>query len=175
MPVVAVNVFDKGAFSNLAKNLRGFARDLESGDFSTELREIVLQILLEDLRDNISYITDRDGNLAGSQEIIHTRNISVIRWTGDQIRFLEFGTGTQGVNQPYPGQLMNLIGYDPVDHSWSYWDRETASVKKTDGIPAYAPMYKVFLHAGITLSKGDLVNRVKIAVEWAMRENGLGR
>lgn len=107
-------------------------------------------------------ILDPDGNQTGTTSLRHITGVSEVRWSGDQILFLEFGTGITGINNPYPDNVvMGLVSYQPQQYHgisgneyWHYQDEVTGAFEKTYGVPAYAPMYTVFLDAEQIIKAG---------------------
>lgn len=132
------------------------------GDFDEAIRVNAAQLLLDALDDNIAMIVDPDGNTTGTTSLKHITGVSEIRWSGDQILFLEFGTGVTGINDPYPDStIMSIVSYQPEQYHgiegneyWTYHDEITGAYEKTYGVPAYAPMYTVFLDAERILQEG---------------------
>lgn len=94
---------------------------------------------------NIAGITDLDGNAPGIVSVDIDGAHSVVSQAGEQIAYLEFGTGAQGANSPHP--LAGDAGwqYNSGEHirptkngkmMWRYYDRLKDHWRITDGIPA---------------------------------------
>lgn len=153
-----------------ARSLSALAKSLDERDlFSENMRDAALQLLLEDLNDNIAAITDTDGNPIGATSIRHVGGESELRWSGDHILFIEFGTGVTGMGEPYPDPtIMAVVDYEyhqyhgPNKREW--WEYENklrdSGLTRTWGMPAHAPMYNVFLSADSTLTAGAFGDKV---------------
>lgn len=154
------------------KSVRRVLRNLKEtiihdDGFDESLRGIAADILANALRQEVNtLIFDPDGNMTGDVSIKHVAGLSEIKWSGDQILFLEFGTGVEGIDIPYPDpSIMALVGYEPQlyhgdEMYWVYKDRVSNEYIKTFGIPAYAPMYTVFLDAENILHNGGFREKV---------------
>lgn len=81
------------------------------------------------------------------------RQTATLSWVGDGVEYLEFGTGIEGVNMPYPNpSLMREHVYEPQAHGHihdMYWilpmdyvGRDGEPVE-TCGWKPYKPMYNI--------------------------------
>ena len=98
---------------------------------------------------NISNIPNFDGNDKGMTFGTAVDLNAKIEWQGEQVQFLEFGTGIVGSRQAYEGELPPGWEYGKGKYSGRHEDGHWHYSKNggepilTYGIPAYAPM----LHA----------------------------
>lgn len=98
---------------------------------------------------NISNIPNFDGNDKGITFGTAVDLNGKIEWQGEQVQFLEFGTGVVGRQQSYEGELPPGWEYGKGKYSGRHEDGHWHYSKNggepilTYGIPAYAPM----LHA----------------------------
>lgn len=95
---------------------------------------------------NIANISDFDGNEKGSTFGTAVDLNATIEWQGDQVQFLEFGTGIVGSHQPYEGEVPSGWEYGKGKYSGKHADGHWHYSKNggepilTYGIPAYGPM-----------------------------------
>lgn len=92
-----------------------------------------------------------DGNYDGTlppriTPIYHQDNITVI-WEGEQIVFVEFGTGAKGAASGYgdPARMGEYRGGyepDPAKEYWFYHDKRSGELVKSHGLPAQSPWLK---------------------------------
>lgn len=145
-----------------ARRLRKLAKELKSDNTLQPIRNALAQRLLERLNHYIATIDDPDGNSIGVADIKNVWERSYVRWIGDQVIFLEYGTGHYGALSGYIG--VYAAGYKPEDHYWWYGGRLTG------GIPAYAPMYNVYLDAEKIAKSGDFRNDVEAIIKLTIQE-----
>lgn len=100
------------------------------------------------LDEKIQMINNYDGNEKGTTYGTAVANMGNIEWKGDQIAYLEFGTGIVGRQNPYPSSTPvpweyanSTYSRRHTDGHWSYKNANDELVR-TYGIPAYAPMLK---------------------------------
>lgn len=93
----------------------------------------------KELNTNISGIWNFDGNEAGTTSVEQTQVSTELHWRGNQVDFLEFGTGPIGAMLPY--NITLPIQWKYGNTAWVYFKDD--KYHYTRGIPAYAPM----LHA----------------------------
>jgi hypothetical protein len=135
-----------GNIKTLTRQLKEFASYLRL-DAAGDVERAVAVPIAEMVRNNISGIADVDGNYLGSDNPNASVVVEIglpghdVIWRGEQIEFLEFGTGAAGVG--YPGPAMGMAGYapDPTKKSWAYLDAKLGGTESY-GLPAQAPMYK---------------------------------
>jgi hypothetical protein len=139
----------------LAKQLKALARDLgdEHGDVVIDIEQDTAGLVAEMVRSNIAGIPDKDGNYLGTDN----PNASVVVrpalrghavvWSGQQIAFVEFGTGAKGAAGGYPSPAIGEANYhpDPTKQMWAYKDKKTGKAELSVGLAPQAPMY----HAAI--------------------------
>lgn len=139
----------KESINKALKELRKLKRNLNSNIHlaGQELAKEGCSIL----RDNLNSIPDQDGNALGTVYPVLALENSKIFWSGPQISYLEYGTGLVGKGT-YKGDLPN--GYEYASGPFikkhiasgkgAYWHYKTKEdyLIRTEGIPAYAPMYQ---------------------------------
>ena len=133
---------------SLAKSLKALAKKLDD-DVKVDIERATCATIAEDVRLGISSIQDLDGNYLGADNPNASVNVEVglpghdVVWRGEQIAYLEFGTGASGALHPYPGTAMGATGYyrpDPKKAWWVYKDARLGAVLSQGLIPQ-APMY----------------------------------
>lgn len=140
----------KKGINQALKELRKLKKNLESNiqEAGKQLADDGANIL----RSKISTINRPDGNERGEVMSMTVLENSFIRWHGSQVQYLEFGTGvvyTKEQGGEYKGTLPNGYVYgsgaklkanmEKGKKHWYYNKGEDGI--KTEGIPAYAPMY----------------------------------
>jgi hypothetical protein len=114
------------------------------------------EIGAETIQQNIAGISDPDGNAPGEVGTRIEGNGGVVYEQGDQVAFLEFGTGEQGEASPHPmavkagwkyGSGKNIRKMKNGKMMWHYFDNLRGHWRTTDGIPAQQQV----LRAAITM------------------------
>ena len=135
------------------KGIKSAIRELKSVKSTLEERiEAKNQQLVAEgkriLDEKIGSINNYDNNAIGNTYGTAVGNNGTIEWHGEQIAFLEFGTGTVGKQDSYPGIFPVPWEYANSTYSkrhedghWSY-KNSSGDLVRTYGIPAYAPMLK---------------------------------
>lgn len=99
------------------------------------------QQVMEELVPNVTI----DGNLIG----VVTREVLTdgqrVSYEGDDVAYIEFGTGIVGAESPYP--TANSLGwdYDINLHGWDGWyytHKETGNKEHSVGMPPIMPVYE---------------------------------
>ena len=139
----------------LAKQLKALARDLgdEHGDVVIDIEQDTAGLVAEMVRANIAGIPDKDGNYLGtdnpnaSVSIVNRLKGYGVVWVGEQIAYVEFGTGAEGAADPYKGPAIVEANYHPdrTKKQWAYKDKKTGKPEVSEGLAPQAPMY----HAAI--------------------------
>lgn len=93
-----------------------------------------------ELATQITFIADFDGNDAGTIDSLMTDNGAELHWRGDQVDFLEFGTGPTGNVLPYNDEGAKPSYWEYRTSPWYYYNATIGATIETYGIPAYAPM-----------------------------------
>ena len=114
------------------------------------VEQTVAQDVAQTVRANIAMIQDLDGNYLGGDNPNAAVSVEVgmpghdVIWRGNQIAYLEFGTGSAGASSLYPGGAMGEAGYypDPTKDKWVYLDRKTDEPTWSHGLAPQAPMYR---------------------------------
>jgi len=159
-----------GNIKQLERQLKTLAREMRL-DMAGEVERAVAVPLAALVRENIAGIADVDGNYLGSEN----PNASVVIekglpghdviWRGQQIEYLEFGTGAAGVG--YPGPAMAMAGYapDPTKQRWTYKDAKSGEGTLSEGLRFQAPMY----NAALEIRLLDVYRPAKMVLREAVR------
>lgn len=139
----------------LAKQLKALARDLsdEHGDIVIETEQEVAAAIADRVRLNIATIPDKDGNYFGTENpnasvaVVNKLKGYWVVWSGEQIKYVEFGTGAKGAAGSYPNPAMGMMNHHPdsTKKEWAYKDKKTGRPELSVGLAPQAPMY----HASI--------------------------
>jgi hypothetical protein len=115
------------AVKRLTNQMKAFSIALNDR-IKTRIEQATCAGIAEDVRAGIGSITDKDGNYLGSDPASVSVAVGFIGhdvlWRGEQIAYLEFGTGSKGAAGGYSGSAMAKAGYhpDPSKTSWGYYD-----------------------------------------------------
>lgn len=118
------------------------------------ITERLAEIGADAIQQNISGITDLDGNAPGKVGAEVDGGSAKVFQQGKQIAFLEFGTGEQGANSPHPkytvagwhyGSGPNIRKMKNGKMMWRYFDRLRGHWRITDGIPAQKQVFNAAL------------------------------
>lgn len=106
------------------------------------------------VNDNIAGITDLDGNAPGTVSTSVSGSHATVSQSGDQIAFLEYGTGEQGADSKHPeykaagwhyGSGKNIRRMKNGKLMWRYYDRLRGHYRITNGIPAQKQVFRAAL------------------------------
>ncbi|WP_312694115.1 hypothetical protein [Caproiciproducens sp.] len=106
------------------------------------------------IRKNIAGITDPDGNAPGTVSADISGSHATVSQSGDQIAFLEYGTGEQGEASKHPeyqtagwryGSGKNIRKMKNGKMMWHYYDRLRGHWRITDGLPAQKQVFRAAL------------------------------
>lgn len=142
----------------LRDNFRAAAKGMH--DVAVDIEETAGNRIADTLRYRIASIPDVDGNYLGSDNPNAAVSVKAglvsqglptrVSWHGQQVKFLEFGTGAtgagrgswgEGASYPRP-EAMAEAGYhpDPTKQMWWYKDEKLKMYLESFGIPPYAPV-----------------------------------
>lgn len=119
-----------------------------------KITERLAEIGAKAIQQNITGITDPDGNAPG---IIGTQidgSSAKVFEKGPQVAFLEYGTGEQGAASPHPkytvagwkyGAGKNIRRMKNGKMMWHYFDRLRGHWRTTSGIPAQKQVFNAAL------------------------------
>lgn len=125
----------------------------------------------EDVRMGIGAISDVDGNYLGADTAAVSIEVGLpghdVIWRGQQIAYLEFGTGAAGASGAYGGSAMAKAGYhpDPSKETWAYIDRALNEAVISGGLGPQAPMY----NAGLAMRYIGAMGPAKIVLKGAIQ------
>jgi len=89
-----------------------------------------------------------DGNYGGDIEFVAIPNGYAVTYNGEQVAYIEFGTGIEGESSPYPdSDILSKANweYDVNNHGtkgWYYKDHRTGEVHKSYGMVGNMPVYR---------------------------------
>jgi hypothetical protein len=89
-----------------------------------------------------------DGNMPGSVFIDDDGHMRRVVYAGEDVAYIEFGTGYVGENNPYPDEItLNKAGwdYDVNEHGpagWIYRRKDTGQYRHSRGMKPEAPVLK---------------------------------
>ena len=89
-----------------------------------------------------------DGNMPGSVFIENDGQMRRVVYAGEDVAYIEFGTGYVGENNPYPDEItLNKAGwqYDENEHGvkgWIYRRKDTGQYRHSRGMKPEAPVLK---------------------------------
>jgi len=162
-----------GKVRQLRDQLKTLARELSSSEtvnrVTDRMEQAVCVGVAEDVRMGIGTLQDVDGNYLGANTSAVSVQVGMpghdVIWRGQQIAYLEFGTGAAGAEGAYPGGAMNAAGYrpDPTKKEWAYLDDGTAVI--SHGIGPQAPMY----NAGLAMRYIGALGPAKIVLKEAVQ------
>jgi hypothetical protein len=155
----------------LRDNLKGLATALRD-EVKVDIERETCMLLAGEVIHNVSSITDLDGNYLGGDNPNSAVSVEPalddgheVIWRGEQVAFLEFGTGAPGAADPYPGRAMAAAGYHPdsTKDSWWYIDAKIGPWVSL-GLTPQAPMFE----AAMLLRTGVIMDPAKIVVKEAL-------
>lgn len=91
-----------------------------------------------------------DGNMPGSVSVQNDGGMRRVVYAGEDVAYIEFGTGYRGENNPYPDEIvLNNAGweYDINDHGyagWVYRRKTDGAYRHSRGMVPEAPVLKAF-------------------------------
>ena len=155
----------------LRDQMKALARDLKD-TIKVDIEQATCAGIAEDVRLGIASIQDKDGNYLGADPAAVNVQVGLLGhdviWRGQQIAYLEFGTGAAGASGGYFGSAMAEAGYspDPTKTMWYYKDSASGESVLSHGLMPQAPM----LNASIIMrSVSDLMPAQTILKEALQR------
>lgn len=98
--------------------------------------------------ENFAPTTSVDGNMPGSVFIEDDGQMHRVIYAGEDVAYIEFGTGYVGENNPYPDEIiLNKAGwdYDVNEHGvkgWVYRRKDNGLYRHSRGMKPEAPVLK---------------------------------
>lgn len=133
-----------GNIRQLISQTKELSRALKD-DIKVDMEQAMCAAIADDVRAGIASIQDVDGNYLGGDPSAVTIEVGLpghdVIWRGEQIAYLEFGTGAKGAAGGYPRpDIMAQANYhpDPTKEAWDYLN-QGHEVTSFGGDP-YAPM-----------------------------------
>jgi hypothetical protein len=142
----------KGNIRQLITQLNEFKRQLKE-DIPTEVERAVGAQVAEKVIMNVpTDLRDLDGNYLGTVDAAASVTVEKgyrghnVMWRGEQIAFVEFGTGAAGAGSPYGGVMSPGYRPDPTKAFWVYQDTKFGNVLSR-GLAPQAPLYGAAMQA----------------------------
>ena len=165
-----------GSVKSLIRGLKQLRRDMREGYTTGDISLAIAKDVAADIRANVANIENLDGNYEGALDVMSAVNIrSAVKahevyWRGEQIFYLEFGTGRPGAYTLVDSKTASLANYHPnvAKTQWVYVDELTGEETLSFGIPAYAPVYKAAQKARNRIHQGD--RTAQAALKKAVRD-----
>jgi len=98
--------------------------------------------------ENFAPTTSIDGNMPGSVFVDDDGTMHRVVYAGEDVAYIEFGTGYVGENNPYPDEItLNKAGwdYDVNEHGakgWVYRRKDNGLYRHSRGMKPEAPVLK---------------------------------
>lgn len=154
----------------LRSNLKALSRELRD-EIKVGIEQETCAVIATEVKANIAGISDLDGNYLGGENPNASVTVEVsmvgheVIWRGQQIAYLEFGTGAPGAAYPYSGKAMAEAGYhpDPTKDQWWYKDAKIGPWVSLGLVPQ-APMY----HASLLLRSGVILMPARAVLKGAL-------
>lgn len=133
------------------RELKEYFRSLESGFKSiTEESEKRIAQYGEQQLQSVAPMRSVDGNMPGSVYIQNGEDMTRVVYAGQDVAYIEFGTGYRGQNNPYPDEITlnnaNWV-YDSNEHGyggWVYKRKDGGGYRHSRGMIPEAPVLKAF-------------------------------
>lgn len=161
----------------LIRDVKYFSQNLRGGVNSRDIPGSIEQAVAAGVRDDvimgIASIQDVDGNYLGTDNpnasviaIPDTIGHSVI-WSGEQIFFVEFGTGAAGAGGGKDATAAMAAGHhpDPSKQTWWYLDAKTQKAEMSHGLVPQAPMW----NAAMAMRRAGALIPARLVVEEELR------
>jgi hypothetical protein len=152
-----------GSVKSLIRGLKQLRRDMRDGYTTSDISLAMANDIAADIRANVATIDNLDGNYEGALDVMSAVAVrGAIKaheayWKGEQIFYLEFGTGRPGAHSLVDSKSAALANYHPnvANVEWVYLDGLTGKETLSFGVPAYAPVYKAAQKARNRIRQGD--------------------
>lgn len=142
------------SLDKLLSDVKGYKAKVEAAP--DKITEQLAKIGAEAIQQNISGITDPDGNAPGTVGMEVSGESAKVFQKGKQVAYLEYGTGEQGAAKKHPkytvagweyGSGPNIRRMKNGKMMWHYFDNLRGHWRTTNGIPAQ----KQVLRAALTM------------------------
>lgn len=140
------------SLDKLLSDVKDYKAKLETAP--AKITERLAEIGTDAIQQNIAGITDPDGNAPGTVGMQVEGGSAKVFEQGNQIAFLEYGTGEQGADSPHPiavkagwkyGSGKNIRRMKNGKMMWHYFDKLRGHWRTTDGIPAQKQVLRAVL------------------------------
>jgi len=142
------------SLDQLLSNIKAYQSKVNAA--SDKITAQLAEIGANAIQQNIAGITDLDGNAPGTVSVDVRGAEATISQSGDQVAYLEYGTGEQGAANKHPeykvagwhyGSGKNIRRMKNGKLMWRYYDKLKGHWRITNGIPAQ----KQVLRAALTM------------------------
>src|SRR5574344_291576 len=135
--------------ANVLRGVKALKQNLKNEIIETDIVNQAADDVKRLLNENVSALGSTvDGNSIGFVDSVAALNGSSVRWRGDPISYIEFGTGNRGYSGGYPAQaFMAANNYmpDPTKFQWMY--ERNGEAQTSYGLSPQAPVYKTVQQA----------------------------
>jgi len=147
MPTLKAGL-SSGSIGELLKQVEQFKKKVEAAP-----EKIVSSLIAtgeEEMQDVLNFIKDGNGNDIGFVGSEQGGGHGVVYNRGDQVAYLEFGTGPAGASSPHPDADEHDWNYSSGDKirrmkngklMWTYYDKLRGHYRITEGLPAQMQTY----------------------------------
>lgn len=146
-------VLSTESIAALLKELNDYSVKVEA--LPARITETLVSECEREIRENLSSVTDVDGNYLAEAGSSVSGNRGIAYMEGDQAQYLEYGTGEAGNGSPHPladdvgwnydsGNRIRKIetGINKGKRMWLYFDKIKNHPRRTNGLPAQMPVLK---------------------------------
>lgn len=134
----------------LSRRLKRLRNQLKRTDFAEEM----LVQAQNDMLKQVAHVAGIDGNYDATT-VDYVEQLGIVSWRGEQVSYLEYGTGAKGAARPYAGVLPSDYHPDPTNKEWDYVDKRSGALSTSYSLAPQAPMYKTALKARRDLRSGN--------------------
>jgi len=140
--------------SQLERQLKELQRQLRDNIPAEVEVEVATNVATQVVANIPNDLRDLDGNYLGTLDGASSVSVAPafrnmgheVIWRGEQIKYVEFGTGASGARQPYPGVMAPGYSPDGSKTQWFYQDFQVGDpahnyVVMSIGLTPQAPMY----------------------------------
>jgi len=140
------------SLDQLLSNVKAYQKKIDEAPEKISVR--LAEIGAASISENLSGITDTDGNVPGTVGIALSGSKATVYQQGDQIAYIEFGTGAQDAASRHPQAGEVGWNYDSGTkihtmkngkRMWRYWDKLKGHWRITSGLPAQKQVYRAAL------------------------------
>lgn len=137
------------SLDRLIVNVNDYRQKVENAP--QKIASELAQIGTDEINSVLTRITDTDGNAIGSVGQTVLGNTATVWNAGEQVAYIEYGTGAVGKSQPHPtaGDIdwqydvgKKIRATKSGKRMWRYWDNLKGHWRITDGLAAQMQAFK---------------------------------